>query len=289
MNSRPEHIRAVAEGSLKRLRTDRIDLFYQHRVDPDVPIEDVAGAVKDLIARGQGQALRPVRGRRADDPPRACRSAGDRASERVFAVVARAGRGAPADAGRTRASASCRSARSARVFSPARSTQTRTFDKHRLPQHRSALLPRRARPTRRWSTCSAASPREKKATPAQIALAWLLAQKPWIVPIPGTTKLHRLEENLAAADLRSPARIWPKSKRLSAGHCPGQSLSRAPAGASGPVKVAETKAMLAAPPSARPPPCFWPLGPAPRRLKTKPDGPGRGRWSPTSPAPEIRE
>ena len=90
LNSRPAHIKAVAEASLKRLRTDHIDLFYQHRVDPAVPIEDVAGAVKELIARGQGQAFRPVRGRRADDPPRACGAAGDGAAERVFAVVARA-------------------------------------------------------------------------------------------------------------------------------------------------------------------------------------------------------
>ena len=102
LDSRPEHIREVAEASLKRLRTDRIDLFYQHRVDPNVPIEDVAGTVKDLIARGQGQALRPVGGRRADDPPRARRAARDGAAERVLAVVARAGGGDPADARGTR-------------------------------------------------------------------------------------------------------------------------------------------------------------------------------------------
>ena len=89
---------AVVEASLRRLRTDRIDLLYQHRVDPDVPIEDVAGAVKELIAAGQGQALRPVRGGRADDPPRARGPAGDRAAERVLAVVARARGGDPADA-----------------------------------------------------------------------------------------------------------------------------------------------------------------------------------------------
>ena len=89
LNSRPEHIKQAVEGSLKRLKIDVIDLFYQHRVDPDVPIEDVAGAVKELIQAGQGQALRPFRSRRADDPPRPRRPAGHRAAERIFAVVAR--------------------------------------------------------------------------------------------------------------------------------------------------------------------------------------------------------
>ena len=111
------------DDSLRRLRTDRIDLFYQHRVDPNVPIEDVAGTVKELIERGKGQALRPLRGGRADDPPRPRRPAGDRAAERVLALVARAGGGDPARRSRSSASASSRSARSARAFSPARSTR----------------------------------------------------------------------------------------------------------------------------------------------------------------------
>ena len=88
LNSRPERIRTVAEESLKRLRVDAIDLFYQHRVDPDVPIEEVAGAVKDLIAAGQGQAFRPVRGRRRDHPARACGAARGGGPERVFPLVA---------------------------------------------------------------------------------------------------------------------------------------------------------------------------------------------------------
>ncbi len=90
LNSRPEHIKEVAEASLKRLKIDVIDLFYQHRVDPDVPIEEVAGAVKELIQDRQGQALRPVGGRRADDPSRACGAAGHGGAERILAVVARA-------------------------------------------------------------------------------------------------------------------------------------------------------------------------------------------------------
>ncbi len=97
VNSRPEHIREVCEASLKRLRIETIDLFYQHRVDPDVPIEDVAGTVKDLIQRRQGQAFRPVRSQRADHPPRPCRAAGDRGAERVLGLVATPGRRSAAD------------------------------------------------------------------------------------------------------------------------------------------------------------------------------------------------
>ena len=91
LNSRPEHIKKVVEASLKRLRTDRIDLYYQHRVDPNVPIEDVAGAIKDLIKAGEGPALRPLRGERKDDPPSACRSTGDGSSDRILAHGTRSG------------------------------------------------------------------------------------------------------------------------------------------------------------------------------------------------------
>ena len=157
LDSRPEHIREVAEASLKRLRTDVIDLFYQHRVDPDVPIEDVAGAVKDLIAAGQGEALRPVRGGRADDPPRARGPAGHRAAERVLAVVAGARGGGPADARGARASASFRSARSARASSPGRSTRTRRSTAATSATSSRASRRRRGRRTRRWSICSARS------------------------------------------------------------------------------------------------------------------------------------
>ena len=106
---------ASVERSLERLRTDTIDLLYQHRVDPNVPIEDVAGTVKELIERGKGQALRPLRGRRADDPPRPRRPAGDRAAERVLALVAGAGGGRSCRRSRSSGSASFPSARSARA------------------------------------------------------------------------------------------------------------------------------------------------------------------------------
>ena len=91
LNSRPEHIKKVVEASLKRLRTDRIDLYYQHRVDPKVPIEDVAGAIKDLIKAGKGPALRPLRGERKNDPPRACRSTGDGSPDRILGHGTRPG------------------------------------------------------------------------------------------------------------------------------------------------------------------------------------------------------
>ena len=191
LDSRPEHIKQVAEASLKRLKTDVIDLFYQHRVDPDVPIEDVAGAVKDLIRRGQGQALRPLGGgrrRRSAAPTPSSRSRRSRANIRcggdgpeaeVLPTLEELGIGfvpfSPLGKG----------------FLTGKIDETHDVRQHRLPQHRCrASRPRPARRTRPWSICSAGSPHGKKATPAQIALAWLLAQKPWIVPIPGTTKLR---------------------------------------------------------------------------------------------------
>ena len=214
VDSRPDTIKRSVDDSLQRLRTDRIDLLYQHRVDPNVPIEDVAGTVKELIDAGQGQALRPLRGRRADDPPRARRPAGHRAPERVLALVAGAGGGDPADARRAR--------HRLRPLQPARQGLPHRQDRRehrvrqrRLPQHRPALH-RPGGPEgepRASSICSRAIAERKNATPAQIALAWLLAQKPWIVPIPGTTKLHRLEENIAAADLElTPGRSRARSR-----------------------------------------------------------------------------
>ena len=156
---------------------------------------------------GQGPALRPVRGRRAEHPPRARRAAGDGAAERVLALVARAGGGDPADA---------RGARHRlRPVQPARQGLPHRHDRRDAPSSRAATsatpcraspTPRRARRTWRSSSSCAAIAERKSATPAQIALAWLLAQKPWIVPIPGTTKLHRLEENIAAADARAHRR-----------------------------------------------------------------------------------
>ena len=141
-DSRPETIRRSVDDSLQRLRTDRIDLLYQHRVDPNVPIEDVAGTVKELIAAGQGEAFRPVGGGRADDPPRARGPAGDGAAERVLAVVARAGGGDPADA---------RGARDRlRPVQPARQGLPDRRRSTRRPSSRAATsaTPSRASPTR---------------------------------------------------------------------------------------------------------------------------------------------
>ena len=205
LDSRPEHIRDVAEASLKRLRTDRIDLLYQHRVDPDVPIEDVAGAVKDLIGEGKVRHFGLSEAGGADDPPGARRPARGGAAERVLAVVARARAGDPADA---------RGARHRlRALQPARQGLSHRGDRReddvrsdRHPQHRAPVHGREPKGepgVRRRG--SRPSPSAKAATPAQIALAWLLAQKPWIVPIPGTTKLHRLEENLGAAQVQLAA------------------------------------------------------------------------------------
>ena len=184
---------------------DTIDLFYQHRVNPEVPIEDVAGAVKDLIDAGKVQHFGMSEAAASHHPPRPRRPTGHRRPERVLAVVAPPEEEVLAD---------LRGARHrARPLQPARQGLP---DRHRSPPPRPstaptsappsrASKPRPARRTRRWSTCSAGSPAAKNATPAQIALAWLLAQRPWIVPIPGTRKLARLEENIAAADVELSA------------------------------------------------------------------------------------
>ena len=194
-----DHGRSV-EGSLKRLGVDHIDLYYQHRVDPDVPIEDVAGAVKDLIAAGQGHATSACRKPGAQiDPPRARRAAGRRAAKRVFAVDARAGRRDPADARRTRHRLG--------PVQPARQglshRHDRRRDRHSTSSDIRRTIPRftpeaaRRQPAARRSRC-ARSANGTSATPAQVALAWLLAQKPWIAPLFGTRKLERFEENIGA-------------------------------------------------------------------------------------------
>jgi len=198
LNSRPEHIRAVAEASLKRLKTDRIDLFYQHRVDPDVPIEDVAGAVKALIAEGKVRhfglseaGVQTIRRAHAVQPVAALQSEYSlwwREPEAAllptleelgigFVPFSPLGKGfltGAIDATTTFASGDFRNV--VPRFAP---------DARAANQTLVEVLGRIAE--------------RKQVTRAQIALAWLLAQKPWIVPIPGTTKLHRLEENLAAA------------------------------------------------------------------------------------------
>ena len=200
LNSRPAQIRAVADASLKRLRTDRIDLFYQHRVDPDVPIEDVAGAVKDLIAQGKVRhfglseaAAATIRRAHAVQPVAAVQSEYSlwwREPEReVLPTLEELGIGFV-------------------PFSPlGKGFLTGTIDDKTTfePSDFRNSVPRFTEENRKanlafveWLKTFA---ERKRATPAQLALAWLLAQKPWIVPIPGTTKRHRLDENVAAVDI----------------------------------------------------------------------------------------
>ena len=204
LSSRPEHIRQVAEASLKRLRVDAIDLFYQHRVNPDVPIEDVAGAVKDLIEQGKVRhfglseaAAATIRRAHAVQPVTAVQSEYSlwwrRPEAEVLPALEELGIGfvpfSPLGKG----------------FLTGAITPGHHLRRHRYPHHHSALHRRgpRCQPGRS-STCSASIAARKNATPAQIALAWLLAQRPWIVPIPGTRRLERLEENLGAADVELP-------------------------------------------------------------------------------------
>jgi aryl-alcohol dehydrogenase-like predicted oxidoreductase len=199
-NSRPEQIKAVAEASLKRLRTDRIDLFYQHRVDPAVPIEDVAGAVKELIAEGKVKHF-------------GLSEAGVQTIRRAHAVQA-------VTAVQSEYSLFWREPEQALLptleelnigfvpFSPlGAGFLTGKIDEHTqfdATDFRN-VVPRFSAASRRANMVLVdivkALAAEKGATPAQVALAWLLAQKPWIAPIPGTTKLHRLDENLGALDL----------------------------------------------------------------------------------------
>jgi aryl-alcohol dehydrogenase-like predicted oxidoreductase len=204
LNSRPSQIRAVADASLKRLRTDRIDLFYQHRVDPDVPIEDVAGAVKDLIREGKVKHF-------------GLSEAGEQTIRRAHAVQ-------PVAALQSEYSLWWREPERDILptlealnigfvpFSPlGKGFLTGTIDDKTTFESTDFrnVVPRFTEENRKanlgfveWLKAFAA---RKNATPAQIALAWLLAQKPWIVPIPGTTKRHRLEENLAALDIHLTA------------------------------------------------------------------------------------
>ncbi len=204
LDSRPAHIREVAEASLKRLRTDRLDLFYQHRVDPDVPIEDVAGAVKDLIREGKVRhfglseaGVRTIRRAHAVQPVAALQSEYSlwwrEPETEILPALEELGIGfvpfSPLGRG----------------FLSGKVDATSTFE----PGDTRAVLPRFAADALKanlafvdWLKGLAA---RKGATPAQVALAWLLARKPWIVPIPGTRKLERLDENLGAVDLELTA------------------------------------------------------------------------------------
>jgi aryl-alcohol dehydrogenase-like predicted oxidoreductase len=208
LDSRPVHIREVAEASLKRLKTDRIDLFYQHRVDPNVPIEDVAGAVKELIRQGKVKyfglseaGTQTIRRAHAVQPVAALQSEYSlwfrEPEAEIIPTLEELGIGfvpfSPLGKG---------------FLTGAINADTKFYE----TDFRN-IVPRFTEENRKANQAMVdligKFAQHKKATPAQIALAWLLAQKPWIVPIPGTTKLHRLEENmggagveLSAADLR---------------------------------------------------------------------------------------
>ncbi len=200
LDSRPEHIKEVADASLKRLRTDVIDLFYQHRVDSNVPIEDVAGAVKDLIQQGKVKHFG--------------------LSEAGVQTIRRAHKVQPVTALQSEYSLWWREPEAELIptleelgigfvpFSPlgkgfltGKISEDTQFDKTDFRN----IVPRFSAENRKANQALVdlidRFAQQKKATPAQIALAWLLAQKPWIVPIPGTTKLHRLEENIGAVDV----------------------------------------------------------------------------------------
>jgi len=197
LNSRPEHIREVAEASLKRLRIDVIDLFYQHRVDPDVPIEDVAGAVKELIREGKVKhfglseaGARTIRRAHAVQPVTALQSEYSlwwrHPEEEVLPTLEELGIGfvpySPLGKG----------------FLTGKIDANATFEPSDFRSILPRFTPEALKANQALIDLIGTIAARKKATPAQIALAWLLARKPWIVPIPGTTKLERLDENIGA-------------------------------------------------------------------------------------------
>jgi aryl-alcohol dehydrogenase-like predicted oxidoreductase len=204
LNSRPEHIKEVAEASLKRLRTDVIDLFYQHRVDSDVPIEDTAGAVKELIQQGKVKhfglseaGAQTIRRAHKVQPVTALQSEYSlwwrEPEAEVMPTLEELGIGfvpfSPLGKG----------------FLTGEISEDTEFDKSDFRNIVPRFTPENRKANQAVVELIGEFAKQKKATPAQIALAWLLAQKPWIVPIPGTTKLHRLEENIraVAVDLSS--------------------------------------------------------------------------------------
>ena len=198
LDSRPEHIKEVAEASLKRLKTDVIDLFYQHRVDPNVPIEDVAGAVKELIQEGKVKhfglseaGAKTIRRAHAVQPVTALQSEYSlwwrEPEAEIIPTLEELGIGfvpfSPLGKG----------------FLTGKMDENTTFDSSDFRNVVPRFTPEARRANQALVALLEKTAQGKGATPAQIALAWLLAQKPWIVPIPGTTKLHRLQENIGAA------------------------------------------------------------------------------------------
>jgi aryl-alcohol dehydrogenase-like predicted oxidoreductase len=201
LDSRPGHIKEVAEASLKRLKTEVIDLFYQHRVDPEVPIEDVAGAVKDLIQQGKvkhfglSEAGMPtLRRAHAVQPVAALQNEYSlwwrEPEAEVFPTLEELGIGfvpfSPLGRG----------------FLTGKISEETRFDKNDIRNIVPRFSPENRKANQALVNVIGRFAEQKKATPAQIALAWLMAQKPWIVPIPGTTKRHRLEENIGAATVQ---------------------------------------------------------------------------------------
>lgn len=200
LNSRPEHIKDVAEASLKRLKVETIDLFYQHRVDPNVPIEDVAGAVKDLIKAGKVRhfglseaGVKVIRRAHAEQPVTALQSEYSlwwrEPEDEIMPVLEELGIGfvpfSPLGKG----------------FLTGKMDKNTKFDSKDFRSTVPRLAPENLKANQAFVDLLEQVAKRKNVTPAQIALAWLLAQKPWIVPIPGTTKLHRLNENLGALNV----------------------------------------------------------------------------------------
>src|SRR5712672_383601 len=200
LDSRPEHIREVAEASLKRLRTDVIDLFYQHRVDPNVPIEDVAGTVKELIDEGKVKhfglseaGVQTIRHAQAVQPVAAVQSEYSlwfrEPEKEVLPTLEKLGIGfvpySPLGRG----------------FLTGKLNENTTFESSDFRNMLPRFTPEARKANQALVDLLGEIAKRKNATPAQIALGWLLAQKPWIVPIPGTTKLQRLEENVGAVEI----------------------------------------------------------------------------------------
>ena len=212
LNSRPEHIKEVAEASLKRLKIDVIDLFYQHRVDPDVPIEDVAGAVKDLIREGKVKhfglseaGVQTIRRAHAVQPVAALQSEYSlwwrKPEDEIIPTLEELGIGmvpySPLGKG----------------FLTGKIDANATFDSDDFRSKLPRFTPEALKVNQQLVERIASIAEEKNSTPAQIALAWLLAQKPWIAPIPGTTRLNRLDENIGAVAIELTAEDLRKIDR----------------------------------------------------------------------------